>query len=947
MTNFFTRFSKSRSGTPCSPNLPVSQEEREESKSDLQERIAAKLLNQFASFPGCGSERHRRDLEEHQAEYPSPSQHSDLKTLFRGAAPPVLGGAQGMPHPALTVDQLRFIYHGQRHRSEEPLQVCMHAEAVHGGEAYVQYDVDSFLGFARTLAFCKDFLQLTCDPSDQRNIHAPLHLDTAHCSTKEDRKSFRNHVDVKKVPHCFLGLANGIASVAVYLLFPHLPCAGEDFYALQGKQRERFVDQVLLPSLRAVLPDGSMIDLPGSYEQATANSNAQHKESRKVSGDAYGRKQDFKDPIQACFLDDLWRHMCWLVDNMPGLQDFQDMQIFFNAKGVKGEHSTTPQKPRLSQCVQRFRDYVERIFDLTAVHKELFFIDLAREVVPTAGDPRTLLWKRCCLEAYLRWLYEDQGAKLEYLGDFFHSAFLRDAANVTTSPKLRSDVARAGVKWIQLYGRWKKEFDAGALFPFANPGLEELALDEQVRKSAANSAGAPARDLKALNTAFQSSSNRVHVDCQAPPKQLSCREEVRMVWDLAMEVGRQAGDRTEEIDGPLDTIPDCYWVVDSRRWKSFIWYATNRLVSSFEFVRSKFRGKRMPWEVTALQAMTLRLLKHQSISSALSREKVLWVPTRKALATGRVWQGLGFKNTMDKYGFCWVLPMIDWRKLRFQGDVDDRILFGNRILREKYRNYSENIRTYVDSSQRLEDCRDWLRRFPGDRQRQLVLEHMAHLCLRDFRDQIFDRVFTDQRCHELGPAPDRETVYLCFDSLRQHGGLEPYIGASNATRIKDPAQMFQLYFGRDDGLENERLRRHFVDRSFRDLFHTAQQIVQDTLKGGASLWIYVFQKELVRYHWLWPQPDFNHGTFLKSVDKRCNSTQIHQPAFWAIQKRQGGKAQVGDMHGYGWASFKLISRKPRALYRPGCPPRYPDHISWSETAWLTWLEKGGRPCSGK
>ncbi|KIM92553.1 hypothetical protein OIDMADRAFT_68218, partial [Oidiodendron maius Zn] len=61
----------------------------------------------------------------------------------------------------------------------------------------------------------------------------------------------------------------------------------------------------------------------------------------------------------------------------------------------------------------------------------------------------------------------------------YHVTFLRDACNLTSIPRKRSALWRAGVRNLQFYAVEKEIPDAGTTFPFSNPGLEELSLDPQ------------------------------------------------------------------------------------------------------------------------------------------------------------------------------------------------------------------------------------------------------------------------------------------------------------------------------------------------------------------------------------------------------------------------------------------------------------------------------------
>ena len=43
----------------------------------------------------------------------------------------------------------------------------------------------------------------------------------------------------------------------------------------------------------------------------------------------------------------------------------------------------------------------------------------------------------------------------------------------------------------------------------------------------------------------------------------------------------------------------------------------------------------------------------------------------------RIWYGLGYANMMSRYGYAWIEPRIDFKRLVFHINVTDHVLFRN------------------------------------------------------------------------------------------------------------------------------------------------------------------------------------------------------------------------------------------------------------------------------
>ncbi|KAH8662656.1 hypothetical protein BGZ61DRAFT_299939, partial [Ilyonectria robusta] len=87
--------------------------------------------------------------------------------------------------------------------------------------------------------------------------------------------------------------------------------------------------------------------------------------------------------------------------------------------------------------------------------------------------------------------------------------------------------------------------------------------------------------------------------------------------------------------------------VRSHVFVDFVWHNINKFTTGFELVRAQ---RELPQPVGSPQ----------------------------------VRHGLGFSQTLEQYGYCWIEPRIDWALLRFLPSITDSVLFGNGTLQQRY-----------------------------------------------------------------------------------------------------------------------------------------------------------------------------------------------------------------------------------------------------------------------
>ena len=82
---------------------------------------------------------------------------------------------------------------------------------------------------------------------------------------------------------------------------------------------------------------------------------------------------------------------------------------------------------------------------------------------------------------------------------------LRDACTLTSLTPKRSRLRQGGLVYSQFYASVKEVIDAAKTYPFQNDGMEEMALDPQIRQGARQAADGNRRSVKVVERAHYAS----------------------------------------------------------------------------------------------------------------------------------------------------------------------------------------------------------------------------------------------------------------------------------------------------------------------------------------------------------------------------------------------------------------------------------------------------------
>lgn len=196
--------------------------------------------------------------------------------------------------------------------------------------------------------------------------------------------------------------------------------------------------------------------------------------------------------------------------------------------------------------------------------------------------------------------------------------------------------------------------------------------------------------------------------------------------------------------------------------------------------------------------MFLRYLKFSLSSHDYSREGALWWSRRErpsgAAGESQVWCGLGFSRTLERYGYCWFEPRIDWTNLVFFPDVTDNVLFGASALQKQYIRSGGHVRHFFDITRRVDLGLSWLKTYRGEEViTDQILDWLIHLCLQQFRLDVL-RTVQHELCANHRALILDDQIRFCYDEFKSTFNGEVALVSGNRTDFKRPRQLMDALF---------------------------------------------------------------------------------------------------------------------------------------------------------
>jgi hypothetical protein len=388
-------------------------------------------------------------------------------------------------------DQIEFeppavykqMFEGTADSKDLPPRICMltHEPRTLQGTPAIHVDVDSAMGFVSSPAAFREGWNFIPVSTAGNLINGKIHGVRMEIWDEEENKTF--HAPIEAVPHILFGSLSHMDSYKLYLLFPRLWITRnrpdqEARLPLSNEQLETLHDLVLFPAFAKVLPESQLAEFPSTFKIAQMNARASANERGRQTtlGEHTSHTQLLRNNVQARFSDLFWCEALRLVEYHE-LEDFRDMQIFYNAKDMKGATGCTTYTELQSQWNRSWSN----LFNDEFMPAKDQYLDLGRQFLPTHREenpllqtPTTLLWRQCCIETYHAYRTKQYHHASGIPLTLYPLAGVKDLCSASMTASVRSPQYRAGCPFSHFYSKSKTGFVASTVEIFENPDIEVL-----------------------------------------------------------------------------------------------------------------------------------------------------------------------------------------------------------------------------------------------------------------------------------------------------------------------------------------------------------------------------------------------------------------------------------------------------------------------------------------
>ncbi|PMD12913.1 hypothetical protein NA56DRAFT_652194, partial [Hyaloscypha hepaticicola] len=711
-------------------------------------------------------------------------------------------------------------------------------------KVHIQWDFDSFLGFAPSLDFAKQGLLLNTYPRFQQNISRSVHLFSNITDTSNPTRSKVIKVPLHNVPHYYFGKVIGREDISVEKAtnFP-----GSDNGKPSSILRNWF-DSILYPAIYRHVSPTSRQHFPFSWEHAILKAETYQREEKSNTSTENARD------LTAIWLDILGQLP------LPGNELYRDAFIFFANMNTKLNFKDD--SPGASWAT--FNLSMSSAINFDNLDRARIYADLGKETAATDWDPSrgeagndslptTYLIRTCCQKSFARWADLGEPGK-SVKAHFYTSAMLRDVTDMTL------DISRYYYKrnqgWIysQTYNSFKEIYDAAKCKPFGSKFLQQLARDPEIDKMirAKGKGSAIARE-KIWKMYFDCRYRFANACSQAAPYSFGVREEHRLSFTFIDRLEERLR-TTGEWDQKRDLVAADYqpfWKLPSATWLVYLQQNCLKYIAAFEWIYTANLGGRIPYEQCKVMIMLLQALPY-TFNTGPDKQRdrtALWqTKFQRNRASEKQLLGMGIKDAIDRCGYGWMLDRIDWERLAFRPEIAAEIAYADNAIRDEYRkNWKEVVQSKGDYT-RIEATSQYIKSF-------LLVNLM-----RIYRQEIFRFISHLVRPESQEQAKSGQIIF-CRASFQQHfvDDWEQDISISDMRRTK--TKLIQDLLFHMWGFTDEE-RKHWESLPFRALSKRACEILGEHCGAKARRQFHdMIGRYFIATHWLFPRP--THSKFVQ------------------------------------------------------------------------------------
>ena len=296
--------------------------------------------------------------------------------------------------------------------------------------------------------------------------------------------------------------------------------------------------------------------------------------------------------------------------------------------------------------------------DFSFLDPSFQFLDLGQEIL-SQQEQTICFYKTCCLnQAVAEIKSHSSGLKPTN----YTWALSAITANQTLAYSKVSLQYQSGLIYSQFYSPLKSLFDAAGTYPFQNQSLNYLSLSSEMLKVWQAGGFGSERfkiDISKLQRAYTHSRDRILLALRESIQQgrsFSTRQEHRMSFKIF-----QALARNPDPISPNLLLQNCL-IVNSEEIFHFLYANICRFGLALEYTANKLKisNDDSCLHLSPIFRMFLQLQRASFTSVLLQAQGELWKSS--ARMENKVKYGLGLRNQLENFNFCWLSPtLLNWK----------------------------------------------------------------------------------------------------------------------------------------------------------------------------------------------------------------------------------------------------------------------------------------------